>query len=75
MNVGWERFSKHLAFVVGDGSRIRFWHDRWVGDTSLKMLYPQLYACSSDKEACISNLPIFLTCWIIRRIGVVDFGT
>ena len=42
--------------MVGDGSRILFWHDRWVGDTSLKMLYPQLYACSNDKEACISDL-------------------
>ena len=41
---------------MGDGSRIHFWHDRWVGDTSLKMLYPQLYACSNDKEACISDL-------------------
>ena len=56
INDGCERFSKHLALVVGDGSRILFWHDRWVGDTSLKMLYPQLYACSSDKEACISDL-------------------
>ena len=27
-----------------------------VGDTSLKMLYPQLYACSCDKEAYISDL-------------------
>ncbi|KAL0011247.1 hypothetical protein SO802_006355 [Lithocarpus litseifolius] len=53
---GWERFSKHLAFVVGDGSRIRFWHDRWVEDTSLKMLYSQSYACVSDKETCISDL-------------------
>ena len=42
--------------MVGDGSRILFWHDRWVGDTSLKMLYPQLYVCSSEKEACISDL-------------------
>ena len=25
-------------------------------DNSLKMLYPQLYAYSSDKEACISNV-------------------
>ena len=56
INVGWEWFSKHLAFMVGDGSRIRFLHDRWVGDISLKMLYPQLYVCSSDKEACISDL-------------------
>ena len=56
INDSWERFSKHLALVMGDGSRIHFWHDRWVGDTSLKMLYPQLYACSNDKEACISDL-------------------
>ena len=56
INVGWEWFSKHLAFMVGDGSRIRFWHDRWVGDISLKILYPWLYTCSSDKEACISDL-------------------
>ena len=41
---------------MGDGSHIRFWHDRWGGDISLKMLYPQLYACSRDKEACISDL-------------------
>ena len=41
--------------MVGDGSRILFWHDRWVGDTSLKILYPQLYACSNDKEVCISD--------------------
>ena len=56
INEGWERFSKHLALVVGDGSCILFWYDRWVGDISLKMLYPQLYACSNDKEACISDV-------------------
>ena len=56
INDGWEKFSKHLTLVVGDGSRTLFWHDRWVGDTSLKMLYPQLYACSHDKEAYISDL-------------------
>ena len=42
--------------MVGDDSCILFWHDRWVGDNSLKMLYPQLYACSNDKEACISDV-------------------
>ena len=40
INIGWESFSKHLAFMVGDGSCIFFWNDRWVGDISLKMLYP-----------------------------------
>ena len=32
------------------------WHDKWVGDSTLKMLYPQLYVCSKDKEACISDV-------------------
>ena len=41
---GWESFSKHVALLVGDGTRILFWHDKWVGDNSLKRLYPQLYA-------------------------------
>ena len=37
---GWESFSKHVALMEGDGSRILFWHDKWVGNNSLKMLYP-----------------------------------
>jgi hypothetical protein len=28
---GWENFSKFLRYEVGDGSRIRFWHDLWCG--------------------------------------------
>ena len=36
INDVWERFSKHLALVVGDGSRILFWNDRWVGISLLK---------------------------------------
>ena len=37
---GWESFSKHFIFVVRDGSHILFWHDKWIGDNSLKTLYP-----------------------------------
>ena len=50
---GWETFAKHFSFVVGDGSRILFWHDKWIGDVPLKILYPQLFLCSANKEACI----------------------
>ena len=45
-----------MSFVVGDGSRILFWHDKWTGDNSLKSLYPQLFVCSANKEACISEV-------------------
>ena len=53
---GWESFSKHVALVVGDGTCILFWHDKWVGENTLKMLYLQLYVCSNDKDACISDV-------------------
>ena len=50
---GWESFSKYFSFVVGDGSCILFWHDKWTMDNSLKTLYPQLFVCLANKEACI----------------------
>ena len=56
----WVSFSKHLSFVVGDGSRILFWHDKWIEDNSLKNLYPELFVCSTNKEACISDVVCLL---------------
>ena len=53
---GWESFSKHLSFVVGEGSCICFWHDKWIGDNTLKDLYPELYVCLAAKDACISEV-------------------
>ena len=53
---GWESFSKHLSFVVGEGTRIHFWHDRSIGDNTLKVLYPELYVCSDAKDVCISEV-------------------
>ena len=53
---GWEIFSRHVSFVVGDGSRILFWHHKWTGDNSLKSLYPQLFVCLVYKETCISEV-------------------
>ena len=39
---GWETIAKHFSVVVGDGSRILFWHDKWTKDVPLKSLYPHL---------------------------------
>ena len=53
---GWETFTKHFSFVVEDSSRILFWYDKWIGDVSLKILYPQLFLCLANKAACISKV-------------------
>ena len=42
--------------MVGDGSRFLFWHDKWIEDVPLKVLYPELFLCSTNKEACISKV-------------------
>ena len=39
--------------MVGDGSHILFWHDKRTRDVPLKIFYPQLFMCSTNKEACI----------------------
>ena len=41
---------------MGEGTCIRFWHDRWIGDTTLKDLYPELCVCSAVKDAYISEV-------------------
>ena len=41
---------------MGEGTRIRFWHDRWIDDNTLKDLYPELYMCSAIKDVCISEV-------------------
>jgi hypothetical protein len=41
---GLGEFSSHTRFEVGDGSKIRFWHDKWCGDQVLKDIFLDLYS-------------------------------
>ena len=40
---GWLFFSRHILYDIGDGSRVKFWQDRWCGETSLAVSYPGLF--------------------------------
>jgi hypothetical protein len=40
--------------VVGDGTRIRFWHDPWCGDTVLKVAFPILFGIARSKDTSIA---------------------
>jgi hypothetical protein len=48
-----EKFSSHTKFEVGDGSKIRFWHDKWYGDWVLKDIFPDLYSIACVKDASV----------------------
>ena len=43
-------------FNVGEGNNIQFWHVRWAGDLPLKLLFPNLFECSAEKDVFISDV-------------------
>jgi hypothetical protein len=52
----WDVFQKYIVFEVGKGDKVRFWHDKWCGDRSLKDDFPHLFEYSRDREALIDSL-------------------
>ena len=35
---------------------VSLWHDKWCTDVSLKELYPDLFACSNNKDDFIASV-------------------
>ena len=58
INSGWLDFVAYVDFEVGIGDRIRFWIDRMCGDRPLKDVFPDLYACASNRQATIDSILI-----------------
>jgi hypothetical protein len=55
IRAGWDVFSNHISHKLGDGSRIRFWHDTWCGDLPLKQQFPMLYLLTRAPEARVAD--------------------
>jgi len=51
----WISFSRFTRFVVGDGSKISFWHDLWCGDTTLKVAFPALFGIARLEDAVVAD--------------------
>ena len=49
-------FEDNVRRVVGDGRDTLFWHDTWVGDTSLKLKFPRLFDLSVNKESTVEEM-------------------
>nr|GEV31949.1 RNA-directed DNA polymerase, eukaryota [Tanacetum cinerariifolium] len=43
------------CFSSGDENETRFWYDKWIGDKSLRDLFPWLFALELDKEVLIAD--------------------
>ena len=56
---GWDTFYYHCSFVVGDGQKVKFWHDCSCGDMSLKGAFPELFVISQYKDAFVADIMSF----------------
>lgn len=41
------RFIQSVKVHVGNGNKVRFWEDKWVGDLPLKVTFPNLFSISN----------------------------
>ena len=60
--MGWEVFSKNIQSEVGVGDRVKFWTDRWCGDSPLQLTFPVVFGIASNKAACVASC--------LERLGI-----
>ena len=46
--------------MVGNGQRVRFWKDRWCGDSPFCVAFPTLFAISTSKDVWVKNVWSFI---------------
>ncbi|GKV12521.1 hypothetical protein SLEP1_g23652 [Rubroshorea leprosula] len=64
-----------FKWEVGEGNKVDFWQERWVGDKTLRDLCPRLYAPSVKKEGKVSEMESWNEgrwCWRVEwRRGTI----
>ena len=51
-----DEFFNRGSFIIGDGTKTRFWNDIWLGDTSLSAQYPSLYNIVQRKDVTVASV-------------------
>ncbi|XP_020525588.1 uncharacterized protein LOC110007635 isoform X2 [Amborella trichopoda] len=46
---------RDIRWCMGNGAQIPFWHHKWLGDSLLKIAFPELFAKTSYPNALISD--------------------
>ncbi|GFZ14619.1 hypothetical protein Acr_24g0008090 [Actinidia rufa] len=61
----WGDFYPQVKYQLGNGSRIRFWHDDWCYQMPLRARFLDLFALASDQDASVVD------CWTHSSAGGV----
>jgi hypothetical protein len=51
-----ESFFRYGTFFITDGSEIRFWGNKWLGNATLQEQYPALYAIVRHKGDTLAHV-------------------
>uniref|UniRef100_A0A2N9F9F3 Reverse transcriptase domain-containing protein n=1 Tax=Fagus sylvatica TaxID=28930 RepID=A0A2N9F9F3_FAGSY len=84
IRAGWDDFSRHLAFQVGDVTWVKFWLDTWCGVQPLRDSFPVLFRKLQDWEletvSAFHGAPLFLShscgelrCVVLEAIKTQDW--
>ena len=68
-------FVFHIHYEVGDGTLIKFWQDRWCGQTSLAVCYPELFRLSCNKDTSVADFMHFTNVvlhWDLHFVGAIQ---
>ncbi|XP_060216840.1 uncharacterized protein LOC132644271 [Lycium barbarum] len=52
----WPLVINRSSFKVGNGLKVSFWDDKWIGHEPLKQLYPDLYTLCLQQQATVAEL-------------------
>ena len=64
IRMGWEVFSKNIQIEVGVGDRVKFWTDRWCGDSPIQLTFLAVFGIASNKAASMVSY--------LERLGIEE---
>ena len=56
LRMEWDFVGSRISFPIGNGRRVRFWRDRWCGDSPLCVSFPSLFALTDDKDSWVADI-------------------
>ncbi|KAM7481515.1 hypothetical protein LguiB_006098 [Lonicera macranthoides] len=52
---GFENFRKNIRYKVGNGSKVSFWSDLWLGNETMQARFPALFRVTRDSKAKVAD--------------------
>jgi len=52
----WDSLKENLVVKVGEGNKIFFWKDKWIGQECLNSVFPDLFSFCTNPEAKIAEI-------------------